>query len=81
MWLTSVSGPANQSTEDAETLNLLWKPNLEIYGLQVVVMVMVMVMVTMVARYDVIAKMESFSEDTQFTLAQVWALHDTEIYK
>ena len=46
MWLTSVSGPANQSTEDAETLNLLWKPNLEIYGLQVVmVMVMVMVMV------------------------------------
>merc|ERR1712018_718637 len=28
------SGPANQSTEDAETLNLLWKPNLEIYGLQ-----------------------------------------------
>ena len=36
VWLTSVSGPANQSTEDAETLNLLWKPNLEIYGLQVV---------------------------------------------
>ena len=35
VWLTSVSGPANQSTEDAETLNLLWKPNLEIYGLQV----------------------------------------------
>merc|ERR1712212_981941 len=34
VWLTSVSGPANQSTEDAETLNLLWKPNLEIYGLQ-----------------------------------------------
>lgn len=34
VWSTSVSGPANQSTEDAETLNLLWKPNLEIYGLQ-----------------------------------------------
>lgn len=35
VWLTSVSGPANQSTEDAETLKQLWKPNLEIYGLQV----------------------------------------------
>jgi len=34
VWTTSVSGPANQSTEDAETLKLLWKPNLEIYGLQ-----------------------------------------------
>lgn len=27
-------GPVNMSTEDAETLKLLWKPNLEIYGLQ-----------------------------------------------
>ena len=35
VWTTSLSGPANQSTEDAGTLNLLWKPNLEIYGLQV----------------------------------------------
>jgi len=34
VWKTSVSGPANQSNEDAETLNQLWKPNLEIYGLQ-----------------------------------------------
>ena len=46
MWLTSVSGPANQSTEDAETLNLLWKPNLEIYGLQVIMMIMMMIMTT-----------------------------------
>ena len=36
-----------------------------------VMMMKVMLMVTMMARYDVIAKMESFSEDTQFTLAQV----------
>jgi len=34
VWNKSVTGPANQSTEDAETLKLLWKPNLEIYGLQ-----------------------------------------------
>jgi len=34
VWKTSVSGPANQSNEDAETLDQLWKPNLEIYGLQ-----------------------------------------------
>ena len=27
-------GPVNESTEDAETLKLFWKPNLEIYGLQ-----------------------------------------------
>ena len=48
MWLTSVSGPANQSTEDAETLNLLWKPNLEIYGLQVMMMMVMMMMMMMV---------------------------------
>ena len=35
MWRSSMTGPANESTEDAETLKLLWKPNLEIYGLQV----------------------------------------------
>jgi len=33
-WKTSTTGPVNMSTEDAETLKLLWKPNLEIYGLQ-----------------------------------------------
>jgi len=33
-WEGSITGPANQSTEDAETLKLFWKPNLEIYGLQ-----------------------------------------------
>ena len=47
VWLTSVSGPANQSTEDAETLNLLWKPNLEIYGLQVMVEMMMKAMMMM----------------------------------
>ena len=35
MWGASVAGPANQSTEDVEMLKQLWKPNLEIYGLQV----------------------------------------------
>ena len=35
VWKASMTGPANESTEDAETLRLLWKPNLEIYGLQV----------------------------------------------
>merc|ERR1712223_365712 len=33
-WSQSTTGPVNMSTEDAETLKLLWKPNLEIYGLQ-----------------------------------------------
>jgi len=33
-WQKSTTGPVNMSTEDAETLKLLWKPNLEIYGLQ-----------------------------------------------
>jgi len=33
-WKKSTTGPVNMSTEDAETLKLLWKPNLEIYGLQ-----------------------------------------------
>ena len=35
MWSASLTGPANESTEDAGTLKQLWKPNLEIYGLQV----------------------------------------------
>lgn len=34
VWMGSKTGPANESTEDAETLKQLWKPNLEIYGLQ-----------------------------------------------
>merc|ERR1719244_936999 len=33
-WKKSITGPVNESTEDAETLKLFWKPNLEIYGLQ-----------------------------------------------
>jgi len=33
-WSQATTGPVNMSTEDAETLKLLWKPNLEIYGLQ-----------------------------------------------
>jgi len=33
-WGKSLTGPVNESTEDAETLKLFWKPNLEIYGLQ-----------------------------------------------
>lgn len=33
-WKKSTTGPVNESTEDAETLKLFWKPNLEIYGLQ-----------------------------------------------
>ena len=35
VWSASLTGPANESTEDAGTLKQLWKPNLEIYGLQV----------------------------------------------
>jgi len=34
VWSASLTGPANESTEDAGTLKQLWKPNLEIYGLQ-----------------------------------------------
>jgi len=33
-WQKVTSGPVNESTEDAETLKLFWKPNLEIYGLK-----------------------------------------------
>jgi len=33
-WKKAMTGPVNESTEDAETLKLFWKPNLEIYGLQ-----------------------------------------------
>ena len=36
VWSASLTGPANESTEDAGTLKQLWKPNLEIYGLQVI---------------------------------------------
>jgi len=33
-WTDNSTGPANETTEEAETLKNLWKPNLEIYGLE-----------------------------------------------
>jgi len=33
-WSDDSTGPKNENTEEAETLKHLWKPNLEIYGLE-----------------------------------------------
>jgi len=33
-WSDNSTGPSNETTEEAETLKNLWRPNLEIYGLE-----------------------------------------------
>lgn len=33
-WLDNSTGPSGETTEEAETLKHLWRPNLEIYGLE-----------------------------------------------
>ena len=82
MWGASVAGPANQSTEDVEMLKQLWKPNLEIYGLQVRLLFSICSIVFVVAGVQESShtKWNGWSQNIQIKSDDIWhKSHDRSV--